>query len=342
MPTAQHWIENYFDEASDAIYLFQDDTLLVSNKLAKDLQEELHFAPNYLVQVADAAVKQKFAPTDDCFSCSIRNLMHEISIPITLANDKRHPLNYFLIYHVIDVPTKVFSLTLKSRGTIDRMDQMAEQRELSRYVSEAQEKERKSISEDLHDSIAQSMYSAIMGVRRLAKDHLSQTEAEALTTGIEKQLNDTLAEVKGMALDIRPSVLDNFGLIPALRVLAERSEEATGITISVSGSAKTDVLSPETQNVLYRIAQEAIHNALKHAEPHEIDLLLVSHNHFITLEVMDDGKGFTVPEHQEFNGRSMGLMNMNERVKALNGAFSIKSEPGNGTMVTVKFPVALD
>ncbi|MTV82159.1 sensor histidine kinase [Secundilactobacillus folii] len=334
-----NWIERYFDEVTDAVFIFQEDHLLVSNQLAKNLQQELDLDPNYLAQVADASVKQKLAPTDDCFKCEIRSLMKDISIPITLAEDQPHPLSYFLIYHVIDTDNHVFSLTLKSRDIIERMDQLAQQRQLNQYVNRAHEEERKKISSDLHDSIAQGVYSAIMGVRRLREESLSADEIDELSQIIERELNDTLTEVKGMALDIRPSVLDNFGLLSALKVLAQRSQENSGVTVTVIGKADTDRLSSNVQSVLYRIAQESIHNALKHAEANEITILLVSHDHFINLEIIDDGVGFDVPAHRKFNGRSLGLMNMNERVKSLNGSFGIKSSPGNGTTVTAKFPV---
>ncbi|AKP64367.1 ATPase histidine kinase DNA gyrase B HSP90 domain protein [Levilactobacillus koreensis JCM 16448] len=334
------WIQQYFDEATDAVLIFKEDDLVVSNQIAQDLEQELHLDPTYLVQVADASVKQKFSATDNCFNCAIRNSMQEISIPITLAKDMPHPLKYFMIYHVINADEHVFSLTLKNRGTIERMDQLAQQRQLNQYVNRAHEEERKKISADLHDSIAQGVYSAIMGVRRINEDDNDEAAIHELTQVIETQLNDTLAEVKGMALDIRPSVLDSFGLLPALRVLAKRLQENSGVTITVSGNASTEGLATDVQNVLYRIGQESINNALKHAAANEINLLLVAHNHFIILEIIDDGKGFDLSQHQGFNGHSLGLLNMNERVKALNGAFEIKSQAGAGTTVTAKFPVS--
>ncbi|WP_125761216.1 sensor histidine kinase [Companilactobacillus hulinensis] len=339
LETAQ-WINNYFNESTDAIMIFKDNELLVSNHMAKELQKELNMNPKYLLEIADSSVKQKFSPTENCFNCIIQNKMKQISIPITLAKNMPHPLSYFMIYNVIDQEEHVFSLTLKNRGTINRMDQLAQQRKLTQYVNRANENERKRISEDLHDSIAQGVYSAIMGVRRLSDTTMSPEKLSQLTDVIQSQLNDTLTEVKRMALDIRPSVLDSFGLLSALRVLSKRLQENSGVTIDVIGNADTSGLSNDIQSVLYRIAQEAINNALKHANANEISILLVSHDHFITLEIIDDGDGFNVPKHQTFNGRSLGLMNMNERVKALNGAFSIKSKLNEGTTVTVKFPVA--
>lgn len=80
-------------------------------------------------------------------------------------------------------------------------------------------------------------------------------------------------------------------------------------------------------------------NALRHANPSEIDVILTNHDHFVKLEVLDDGKGFQVNKHQKFNGHSLGLMNMRERVQSLNGAFNIHSHVGVGTTVTAQFPL---
>lgn len=335
------WVQKYFDETSDAILIFKDDQLVVSNQIAKDIQSELNFDSDYLVEVADSTVKQKYAQTDNCFNCIIKNNMDTLTIPISFSINEHEKLNYFMIYHILDNSEHIFSLTLKNRGNIDRMGQLAQQRKLTQYVNRAYEDERKRISEDLHDSIAQGVYSAIMGVRRLSENQdLTKDDINELSTVIEGQLDDTLSEIKGMALDIRPSVLDNFGLLPALKALAKRLEENSGITINIIGQANTDDLSNDVQSVLYRISQEAINNALKHADPSEISVLIVSHNHYITLEIMDDGNGFDVPKHQHFNGHSLGLMNMNERVKTLNGALNITSKKNEGTTVKVKLPVA--
>lgn len=141
-----------------------------------------------------------------------------------------------------------------------------------------------------------------------------------------------------MALDLRPSVLDSFGIGAAFKALANRLEENTGITINVIDRSNNVNLDDDTQNVLYRIGQEAINNALKHAKACEINLLLVKHTHAIQLDVIDNGVGFDLKQHLNFNGHSMGLLNMNERVKALGGSFNIASEIGHGTTITVRFP----
>ncbi|MFD0896902.1 sensor histidine kinase [Loigolactobacillus binensis] len=336
------WVEKNFNEAPDAIFIFRDDQLLVSNYAARTLQADYALSTAYITKLMNSVVQQQSSRTDDCFNCAALD-QAKPAIPFTLPVKDGHPLSFFLVYSELDAAKKVYSLTLKSNDLLQRVDQLAQQRKLVQYVNRAHEEERKRLSQDLHDSIAQGVYSSIMGVR-----HLESTMAQADPTAfahqtklIESQLYATLQEIKGMALDIRPSVLDSFGLPAALKALAKRLEENTGIEIIVVAHDIAELkLSEDVQTVLYRIAQEAMTNAIKHAEANEINLILVAHEHEISLEIIDDGTGFNVKEHVSFNGHSLGLLNMNERVKSLHGTFQIKSEKGSGTTVTASFPIA--
>ncbi|AGR65161.1 hypothetical protein N134_05470 [Limosilactobacillus reuteri TD1] len=179
-----------------------------------------------------------------------------------------------------------------------------------------------------------------MGIQRLAtvQNQRNTEQFQSMSAAIEKQLQTTLKEIKGLALDIRPSVLDNFGLIPAIKALAKRLQNSTGITIDVIALTSAEKLQKNIQNVLYRITQEAINNAIKHAHSTEISIIVTDHSSYLQLEILDNGIGFDIDQHSGFNGHSLGLMNMNERVKAYNGAFTITSKINKGTTVKVKFP----
>lgn len=336
MLKTKDWFQTLFTNAKDAILIFKDDELVVSNKAAQELQEETNYDPNYLLQVINTNRQQLTNQIDNCISCDIKKKMDNSS-PLSLGKGQ-HPLKFSLSYQIIDPDENIFAVILTSRDQIQRINNLAQQRRLNRYVNRAHEAERQHISQDLHDSIAQGVYSAIMGVRRIGQEDLSHEQIQKLTKVIELQLNDTLNEVKGMALDIRPSVLDTFGLGAALKALAKRLQENTGIDINVIDQTSHLNLSEDVQNVLYRVGQEAINNALKHANADGIYLLLVSHENAIQLDIIDDGQGFDVAKNQTFNGHSLGLLNMNERVKALGGVFSIDSKIGEGTTVTVRFP----
>lgn len=168
---------------------------------------------------------------------------------------------------------------------------------------------------------------------------LAPQQIQATCRAIEMQLQETLAEIKEMALDIRPAVLDSFGLIPAIKTLAKRLQASSGVVINILAADESTVhLSQDVQNALYRVCQEAINNALRHAHPSEVNVLLTKHSHAIQMQILDDGCGFVLSQQDKFNGHSLGLMNMKERIAALNGSFQISSQPGEGTTVTVKFP----
>lgn len=331
-----NWLKKYFNQSPDAIFIFKDDTLVLSNSNAHQLEQNFSLAPGYLLQVAKNAWQQR--TNDDCANCTIKKMMDHAAVPLATQGDHGKPVYFSIVYKPLDIDQNVFSLTIENREQEKRLSNLEGQRLLNRYINEAHEKERQRISQDLHDSIAQGVYSAIIGVRRISSENLSGADLRQLSQTIEMQLQETLSEIKGMALDIRPSVLDSFGLVPAIKALAKRLQENSGVTINVLAHAHTDDLTTDIQSVLYRICQEAINNSLKHAKATEINILITSHPHFIQLEVLDDGNGFDVQKEQGFNGHSLGLMNMNERVAALNGSFNIDSHVGEGTTVTVKFP----
>lgn len=330
-----NWIRDYFDQSPDAVMIFQNDGLVLSNRLAQHLTNQIGLSPDYILQIAKNAWQQH--GHNDCANCQIKSRMDFVAVPISSRNPQGQKIHFSLVYKPLESKKGVFALILENREQQQRLTKIEEQRQLNQYVNRAHERERQRISQDLHDSIAQGVYSAIMGVRRLHHEDLSTLQRAQISQAVEIQLQETLAAIKGMALDIRPSVLDSFGLIPAVKALAKRLQENSGVTINVIGNASTDQLTTDVENVLYRICQEAINNAPRHASPNEINVIITDHPRFIQLEVLDDGRGFD-PQQHGFNGHSLGLMNMNERVEALNGAFSIHSKPNAGTTITVKFP----
>lgn len=342
MLEVSNWIMENFSHASDAMLIFQDDQLLIMNDLAESLIQRSDVDVPYLQQVVFSYIKRDHNTSDDCFGCVIKSQLTDITIPITLNRESDTPLSFSLIYRQLSTSENVYSITLKSMDAKQRMDQLAIQKSLVQYINRAHEDERKQISEDLHDSIAQGIFTAIMGISRLISQQKTASTDNFAQQGelLQTQLRDVLTEVKGMALDLRPSALDDLGLVPALKTLIQRLQENTGIRILFVNRLQDDVtISKDVSIVLYRIAQEAMSNAIKHADTDEITLLLLEHDKRISLEVIDTGKGFDVTKVSQPNGRSLGLLNMNERVKALNGVFTLDSKIGEGTSVKVEFPV---
>ncbi|MCD2255682.1 sensor histidine kinase [Agrilactobacillus fermenti] len=336
-----NWVMENFTRASDAMFIFQDDQVLLMNDLAKDLIDQSQIDLDYLKAIVLTYIKRDHSESDDCFGCAIKGQLSNITIPVTLNKDSDTPLSFSLVYQQLSETQNVYTITLKSLVAKQRVDQLAMQKSLIQYINRAHEDERKHISEDLHDSIAQGIFTAIMGIGRLVSEQATTSKAEFANQGelIQNQLREVLNEVKGMALDLRPSALDDLGLVPALKTLIQRLQENTGIKITFINRLQAITVPNDIAIVLYRIAQEAMSNAIKHADTDEITLLLLAHDKRVSLEVIDTGTGFDTQKMTQPNGRSLGLLNMNERVKALNGVFTIDSKVGEGTSVKVEFPV---
>ena len=139
-----------------------------------------------------------------------------------------------------------------------------------------------------------------------------------------------------MALTVRPSVMDDFGLFAALRALATRMQATTGLSISVRGNADPEQLSQAIQSAMYRVAQEAINNAIKHAEASKISVEIIIQQQLI-ITVKDDGKGFDAAL-QNANGN--GLRNYKKRIDHLKGTYTLDTFPGNGTSLQFEIPIS--
>ncbi|STX18577.1 sensor histidine kinase [Levilactobacillus brevis] len=329
------WKLQYFEAAPVAIVLFRADELLACNAAARQLQKHLNIDPEYLYDLAQDAVKQQ----NQCGCCQIQKHIQEIVMPVLAEDEESVDAGYYMFYKELDSEQQICSLTLKSCCTVNRSVRLAKQAVINRQITRANEYDRQKISADLHDNISQSLYFARLGIQQLGRDKISLEERQRQTQTIMTQLNDMLVEIKNLALTVRPAVMDQAGLLPALKILATRLKATTGLSILVGGRAETNQLAQPVQDAMYRVAQEALNNAIKHAQPEEIVILLAEHEHFIALQIIDDGCGFDVHQHQTFNSCSLGMRDMHERIKALNGIFKIESVLNEGTTVTVKFPV---
>ena len=137
-----------------------------------------------------------------------------------------------------------------------------------------------------------------------------------------------------MALLLRPSMLDDFGLVPALEWQAREVSRNAGIQVNVAAGGVSDSLPEEHKTCIYRVVQEALHNCVQHASARIVKVTVRQEADRILLEIQDDGKGFNAREE-----RGMGLLGMQERVSYLGGSFLVESEPGRGAVVSIALPV---
>ncbi len=218
-----------------------------------------------------------------------------------------------------------------------------ERREASARVLRAQERERERVARELHDQTGQALTNEIIALDLMLEDGAQPEAAAARLRDVKQTLESTLEEVHRMAQDLRPAVLDDLGLVPALRTLA-RQAGAARPQITVEAPALKGRLAPPLETALYRIAQEAVTNALKYARARQIFIALRENGSAIVLEVRDDGQGFDQSAIGQDGrpGTGLGLFGMRERATLLGGMLTIHSRPGAGTRVRAELPLRHD
>jgi signal transduction histidine kinase len=209
-------------------------------------------------------------------------------------------------------------------------------RQLASQVISAGDQERAHIGRELHDSTAQSLSALEMLVTASLREAGPGPLHERLDV-MRGLVIDTLSEVRTLSHNVHPRVLDDLGLPSALESLARRTREGTGITVRVSTEVRAPVPAP-VASVLYRVAQEAIRNAVRHADAKEIALTLVADDRLAQLDVHDDGKGFEVAA-AESHAHGMGLFLMRERLALVDGRLEIDGNANPGTRLRATAPV---
>lgn len=213
-------------------------------------------------------------------------------------------------------------------------------RMLSRRLMEVQEEERHRIARELHDEIGQALTAAKINIQQ-AMHALGGPAAGAHLEESVSLMDRTLQQVRNLALDLRPSLLDDLGLVPTLKWLVERHAQASEIAIRFDFDQLGTRALPEIELACYRVAQEALTNAIRHGRATQTAVELRKHGQTLELTVSDDGVGFDPDDMliQAREGGSIGLLGMKERVTLVEGQVEIQSTPGQGTRIRARFPL---
>ncbi|MCC7499909.1 MAG: ATP-binding protein [Bryobacterales bacterium] len=205
---------------------------------------------------------------------------------------------------------------------------------LSNRLLAAQEQERRNISRELHDQVGQSMSALLIDLGR-AESKLRDTETCREILGSARQIAaESLARVRDLSLLLRPSMLDELGLVPALQWQAREVMRRTNLKVKMIAGDLDHDLPDEHRTAVFRIVQEALHNCVKHAEATEARVVFTVEADGLTVSVQDNGKGFD-PRRQ----KGLGLLGIEERASHLGGIFSLDSAPGGGTALSVRLPL---
>ena len=214
--------------------------------------------------------------------------------------------------------------------------------DLSRRLIRAQENERRHIARELHDEIGQALTAVeihLQGMTRSAE--ADGAEARARLEECIALIERTLSQVRGIALDLRPSLLDDLGLIAALRSHVKLQARLAGFAAEFTADGPEGRVEPALETACFRVAQEALNNIVRHAGAAKVSVEVHRHADTLHLVVCDDGAGFDPSSAgiRTADSTSMGLLGMEERVALIGGRFVIQSEPGRGTKIHAWFPL---
>jgi signal transduction histidine kinase len=224
------------------------------------------------------------------------------------------------------------------QATLDSTDQL---RALTQRLAKVQEEERARVSRELHDSVGQALTAIRLHLELLQKETgIRGGRPGEILEGLFALADETLEEIRQMAFELRPAILDDVGLPAAVRIYAERFAKRSGIRVDLECPPELGLRSPEAEASLFRVIQEALTNVAKHAGAASVRVKLERTPEGLVLDVADDGCGFDPSPRDagEFR-RGFGILSMRERVEALNGSFTLRTATGRGTRLHMEVPL---
>jgi len=306
------------------------------NRSAEYLSNELvrrRTAMIDLVDRIDQISERQLRAEDEALDAAFRNLRLRLIVMLGVTLGVGLLLAAFTIRRTLHLETELqqrYEEGARARGELQ---------ELSARLVSAQEEERRAISRELHDEVGQSLSALLMEAgnagNAAARVPDGSVDVRRHVESIKKLAEASVNVIRNMTLLLRPSMLDDFGLVPALEWQAREVSKRTGLRVHVSAEEASSELPDQLRTCIYRVVQEALHNCSRHAQARTVKVIVRQEAHKILLSVEDDGHGFDAGRV-----RGLGLVGMEERVTHLGGAFEVRSKPGAGTKVEVELPLA--
>lgn len=236
----------------------------------------------------------------------------------------------------------VARITAENARLLDRLTQGEKRfRLIARGILRIQEAERGRISRELHDGVGQSLTALKMQLEMLEQSAPEQRVLRSRLAELTQIADRSLQDVRQLSRLLRPQMLDELGLVPTLRWLARTVQEGTGLAIQVSVSGMEERVGPDLETIVYRLVQEALTNAAKHAAAASAQVRVRRERDRLFLSVRDQGRGFDAGPAlaAREDQRGGGLRGMRDRVDLFGGRFDLRSVPGAGTSVEVELPL---
>lgn len=332
-----------YEKSAEAIFFFDRSRKVIAmNNAAKLILE-----PGVLNQMAeglnDALCISCSGYTSEnelksCASCFLKNPGADFSsFQVYLNTHGKGVIPYAASFQTIDEENGIRVFMLRNLTKQFRTQETLHQRTIVKKVIKAQEDERKRISRELHDSVAQEILSSLVELRVLKYMNIEREVLEKVQQ-TEGSLMCLLDDIQHLSVELRPATLDDLGLEAAFRTHFKWIEKNYGLHVLFSAELEEKRYEGEIETVVYRVCQEAIFNAHKYAETDIVVVRLFEEAEHLKLKIQDKGKGFTV----DFNtpkGTGLGIYGMRERAQLVGGNFAIQSEVGKGTVAYLNIPL---
>jgi signal transduction histidine kinase len=253
-----------------------------------------------------------------------------------------HRPSYFSADHeeVVQEVTDHLAIALQNARLFEQVTGDRQRlKDLSSQLLEAQETERRWLAHELHDEVGQALTAVKLNLHRL--ERLVDQQAKSVLDDCLHIADGALQQVRNLSLDLRPSMLDDLGLWPALRWYVSRHAERTGLREVLLGDPTLPTLPPQVETACFRIVQEALTNIVRHAQATTVTITLTIDQQQLHLAIQDDGIGFDVDaiRHAKRHGTSLGLIGMEERGLLIGGQLTLVSSPHQGTCVDLRVPL---
>ncbi len=334
-----------YEKSAEAIFFFDDkQRVLAMNPSAENILD---------VDVIDKIIAGKRGAI--CLPCKGYTSEHEIrtcltcylmnpeedfsSFQVYLETKGKGTIPYAASFETIDEAQGIRVFMLRDLTKQYQTEKMLNQKTMMKSVIKAQEDERKRISRELHDSVAQEMLSSLIDLRVLKYMNIGE-EALKKIQQTEGSLLRLLDDIQHLSVELRPATLDDLGLEAAFRTHFKWMEKNYGLIVTFLSELSAQRYAEEIETVVYRVCQEAVLNALKYANTDVVNVKLYEEKGLLKLSVIDDGDGFSLNNYNP-KGTGLGIYGMTERAELVEGQLSIQSEPGKGTIIELEIPLTM-
>lgn len=332
-----------YDNTAEAVFFFDREGRVISmNSTAEQILD-----PKVLERMAEGEASAlcfsckgytNEQEIQTCLSCYLANPQDDFSsFQVYLDTRGKGVIPYTASFQTIDEENGIRVFMLRNLTKQFQTQEKLNEKTMVKNVIKAQEDERKRISRELHDSVAQEMLSSLVDLRVLKYMNIDEDVLKK-TKQIERSLMRLLDDIRHLSVELRPATLDDFGLEAAFRTHFKWIEQNYGFLVEFTAELEAKRYEEEIETVVYRVCQEAVFNALKYANTDEITIRLYEYKGNLKLSVVDDGDGFDMNAIDP-KGTGLGLYSMKERAELVDGQISIQSEVGKGTSISLGIPL---